>query len=80
MGTTKYKALALDLDGTLMDSNKKLSDVNKQAIWAAIDAKIAVILASGRPLFGVQPVAQLLELEKRGGFILAYNGGIYMGL
>lgn len=75
MGTTKYKALALDLDGTLMDSNKRLSEVNRQAIWAAIDAKIAVILASGRPLFGVQPVAEQLELEKRGGFILAYNGG-----
>ena len=75
MGITKYKALALDLDGTLMDSNKRLSEANKQAIWAAIDAKTAVILASGRPLFGVQPVAELLELDKRGGFILAYNGG-----
>ena len=29
----KYKALALDLDGTLMDSNKELSDVNKKAVW-----------------------------------------------
>lgn len=40
----KYKALALDLDGTLMDSNKKLSDVNKKAVWEAIDVGTAVIL------------------------------------
>ena len=36
----KYKALALDLDGTLMDSNKELSDVNKKAVWEAIDVEI----------------------------------------
>ena len=46
----KYKALALDLDGTLMDSNKELSDVNKKAVWEAIDVGTAVILASGRKL------------------------------
>ena len=62
----KYKALALDLDGTLMDSNKELSDVNKKAVWEAIDVGTAVILASGRPMFGVLPVARMLELEKRG--------------
>lgn len=71
----KYKALALDLDGTLMDSNKELSDVNKKAVWEAIDVGTAVILASGRPMFGVLPVARMLELEKRGGYVLAYNGG-----
>ena len=71
----KYKALALDLDGTLMDSNKELSDVNKNAVWEAIDVGTAVILASGRPMFGVLPVARMLELEKRGGYVLAYNGG-----
>ena len=75
MKETNYKALALDLDGTLMDSNKKLSEVNKEAVWKAIDKGTAVILASGRPMFGVEPVAKMIELDKRGGYILAYNGG-----
>ncbi len=70
-----YKAIALDLDGTLMDSNKKLSQVNKETIWKALDKGVAVILASGRPLFGVMPVATALEFETRGGYVLAYNGG-----
>ncbi len=75
MNTIKYKALALDLDGTLMDSSKKLSQQNKEAVWRAIEGGAAVILASGRPLFGVLPVAEALELDKRGGYVLAYNGG-----
>lgn len=75
MKNTNYKALALDLDGTLMNSEKKLSQVNKEAVWNAIEAGTAVILASGRPMFGVKPVADMLELDKRGGYILAYNGG-----
>ena len=70
-----YKAIALDLDGTLMDSNKKLSEVNKETIWKALDKGVTVILASGRPLFGVMPVAEALEFQKRGGYVLAYNGG-----
>lgn len=71
----KYKAISLDLDGTLMDSNKQLPDVNREALWKAIDKGVAVILASGRPLFGVLPVAEKLELKERGGYVLAYNGG-----
>ena len=69
----KYKALALDLDGTLTDSNKRLSEYNKEAVIKAADAGVKIILASGRPLFGITPIA-----EKHGGYILAYNGGNIM--
>ena len=71
----KYKAIALDLDGTLTNSQKKVSEKNKEVISKAIEEGIKVILASGRPLFGITPVADILELEKKGGYILAYNGG-----
>ena len=47
----KYKAIALDLDGTLTDHNKKLPAENIKAVDKAIDMGIKVILASGRPLF-----------------------------
>ena len=71
----KYKALALDLDGTLTNREKKVPVGNKEAIEKAIDAGVKVILASGRPLFGITPIARELELDKKGGYILAYNGG-----
>lgn len=75
MEQNRYRALALDLDGTLVDSRKELPENNRQAVWKAIDAGVAVILATGRPLFGVLPVARQLELETRGGYVLACNGG-----
>ena len=74
----KYKALALDLDGTLTNREKKVPAGNKEAIAKAIDAGVKVILASGRPLFGITPIARELELDKKGGYILAYNAtGLY---
>ena len=70
----KYKALALDLDGTLINSEKKLSTKNKKAVMEAAERGVHIILASGRPLFGIEPVAEALELSRVGGYILAYNG------
>lgn len=70
-----YKALALDLDGTLINSEKKLSTKNKKAVIEAAQCGVHIILASGRPLFGIEPVAEALELSRVGGYILAYNGG-----
>ena len=72
----KYKALALDLDGTLTDSEKKVPQGNKEAIARAIDAGVKVILASGRPIFGITPIAEELELDKKGGYILAYMADV----
>jgi Cof subfamily protein (haloacid dehalogenase superfamily) len=74
----RYKALALDLDGTLTNSEKKISSYNKKMILKAIQEGITVILASGRPLFGITPIAEQLGLKEQGGYILAYNGGNIM--
>ena len=71
-----YKALALDLDGTLTDSQKKITEKTKVAIFAAMDKGVKVILASGRPLMGLTAPARELELYSRGGFIVAFNGGV----
>lgn len=44
------KLVAIDLDGTLLDSTGKLSENNKAAIEDAISRGIQVVIASGRPL------------------------------
>ena len=75
MNELKYKALALDLDGTLTDSNKLIPQENKEAIWKAIEKGVMIILASGRPTMGITGIAKELELDKRGGVIIAFNGG-----
>ena len=40
----KYKALALDLDGTLTNREKKVPAGNKEAIAKAIDAALRLFL------------------------------------
>lgn len=71
----QYKMIVLDLDGTLVDSKKKISQRNKEALQKAMQKGVKVVLASGRPVKGVMPKAEELELEKNNGCILAFNGG-----
>ena len=70
----KYKLLALDIDGTLTNSQKQISPKTRQALMEAQQKGLRLILASGRPTNGVRPLARQLEMEKYGGFILSYNG------
>ena len=72
----KYKAIALDLDGTLLNSKKEISKRNKEIIKKAAKAGVVIILASGRPVPGVKKIAKQLHLEEVGGYILSYNGGM----
>lgn len=77
-GTTKhfpFRAIALDLDGTLTNHDKVVTPRTRQALLKAQELGTVIILASGRPTYGIVPVAECLELEKRGGYILSYNGG-----
>lgn len=71
----QYKMIVLDLDGTLVDSKKKISQRNKEALQKAMQKGVKVVLASGRPVKGVMPKAEELELEKNNGCIVAFNGG-----
>lgn len=70
-----FRAIALDLDGTLTNHDKVVTPRTRQALLQAESKGAIIILASGRPTYGIVPVAECLELEKRGGYILSYNGG-----
>ena len=72
---SKFKLLALDLDGTLTDSKKRISEKNREYIRKAQEKGVEIILASGRPVIGIRSIADELDLWKTGGYILAYNGG-----
>ena len=70
-----FRAIALDLDGTLTNHDKVVTPRTRQALLLAESKGAIIILASGRPTYGIVPVAECLGLEKRGGYILSYNGG-----
>ena len=70
-----YRAIALDLDGTLTNHEKVVTPKTREALLQASAKGAVIILASGRPTYGIEPVAKCLELNKQGGYILSYNGG-----
>lgn len=69
------KVLVLDIDGTLTNSRKEISEATKKAIRGVLERGHRVILASGRPTCGMRRYEEELELEKYGGYLLSYNGG-----
>ncbi|MDE7389703.1 MAG: Cof-type HAD-IIB family hydrolase [Lachnospiraceae bacterium] len=70
-----YEIIALDIDGTLTTSEKKITDRTKTALLKAQQNGKKVILASGRHDFGIVPTAKELQLDRFGGYIMAFNGG-----
>lgn len=70
-----YKLVILDIDGTLVDSNKKVSEKTKEYIKKASEMGTRFVIASGRTPYGILPIAKEINLDKIGGYILAYNGG-----
>lgn len=71
----KYHLLVLDLDGTLTNSKKEISPRNLQTLLRLQQNGVRLVLASGRPTFGIAPLADALHMKEYGGFILSYNGG-----
>lgn len=71
-----YKALVLDLDGTLTNSRKIISTRTKEAIMNIQERGIKVILASGRSVYGMQHIADELRIAEYGGYMLSFNGAI----
>ena len=71
----KYKLLVLDLDGTLTNNKKEITEHTLRTLIDAQERGVKIVLASGRPTYGIAPIAEKLELKKYGGYILSYNGG-----
>lgn len=69
-----YDALILDIDGTLVNSEKYVSDATKEAIIQAQSRGKVVAIASGRSISGIRRTAASIQLEDFGGYVIAYNG------
>ena len=54
------KAIVMDIDGTLLTSEKKISPKTRQALVDAQKQGLSLILASGRPTNGMRPLADEL--------------------
>ena len=68
-----YKLIAVDMDGTLLDSNNQISPRTVDAIKLAMDKGVVFTLSTGRPLQGVQKYIDQLGLNCP---VITYNGAV----
>lgn len=73
MSDRALKLLALDVDGTLLDDEHRLSPLTRDIIreWAANGVMVA--LCTGRGPLNTLPVMEELEIE---GYLLTHNGAV----
>ncbi|MDO4633762.1 MAG: Cof-type HAD-IIB family hydrolase [Eubacteriales bacterium] len=74
--STNSKIIFLDLDGTLYDDDKHVSVENRRALNEALAAGHKVAITTGRPLPSALRLADELQLNGDGCYIIAYNGGL----
>jgi Cof subfamily protein (haloacid dehalogenase superfamily) len=66
-----YDALLLDLDGTLLDESGRVRVRNRDALRAAAERGVRVVLVTGRSEAGTQPILEHLGLD---GPAVVFNG------
>lgn len=67
-----YKAVFLDLDGTLLDDDKNISNENKKAINKAESMGISVCLCSGRQKEFVKKIREYAGINSQ--YVISSNG------
>ena len=67
------KLVAIDMDGTLLDSNKKIPRENIEAIQKVARTGVKIVLCTGRPKSGIIPYFEQLGLTDE-EYIIMNNG------
>ena len=71
----KIKAIILDLDGTLLDDNKKISYKTTEYL-KQIKNKVKIILASARQFGTIKPYLENLDLLEENNYTICFNGSL----
>lgn len=69
----KYKMICIDMDGTLLNSRKKISDLNKSVIKKAHDKGVEIVVTTGRLYNNAAYFSKLLGVNSP---VIAANGAI----
>ena len=68
-----YKLIAVDMDGTLLKSDKTIHEDSVRDIQAATDSGIQVVYCSGRAVAELQPYFEVLPMVR---YAICYSGAI----
>lgn len=68
-----YRLVAIDIDGTLLTDDYRLTEQNKEVLYTAAEAGVTVVLCSGRAPHSVTPILSEIGIE---GYYVAHNGAV----
>ncbi len=68
-----YKLIAVDLDGTLLNSHGNISEKNKNSIKKSMEKGAEVVIASGRPVSSAKAYANEAGANK---YVICGNGSV----
>ena len=70
------KLVAVDIDGTLLNNQKEITPEVFSAVQDAKAAGVKIVIATGRPIAGVQKLLEELELNQPDNYVVTFNGGL----
>lgn len=75
-GEDLYKLVAIDVDGTLFNDRKEITKEVNEAIQAAKAKGVKVVVCTGRPIVGAQPIIEELKLTDEDEYVITFNGAL----
>ena len=73
--SVETRVLFTDLDGTLLNDEKKVTPGNQAAIDEALAKGHKIVVCTGRPLASARVCAAEAGLDKEGCYVICFNGG-----
>ena len=70
-----YKLIAIDLDGTMLDTYGEVSQNTKRILTKSMQKGTKIIIASGRTIDSIKAIADEISLDN---YIIAGNGSIIL--
>lgn len=70
------KLVAVDIDGTLITDDRKVTSQVFEAVQEAKANDVQVVIATGRPIAGVTGLLEELNLNQIGSYVITFNGGL----
>ena len=71
-----YKIIALDMDETLLTSDKQISPKTVDTLLKAHNQGVKIVLASGRPHAGLITYLKQLNIYNDNEYVLCFNGAL----
>lgn len=73
----KIKLIAIDIDGTLVNSQKEITQAVKTAVLSAKRQGVQIVICTGRPLSGAQRYLDELGLNNQDNeYVVSFNGAV----